>query len=73
MELDVLISTRDPVEFVRTREPLYQELGWAKNPPTRQEALKTMAQHPELIVRPLVLKGNTLLVGYDEDGLKMLV
>ena len=73
LELDVMISTRDPQEFVRTREPLYRELGWAKNPPSRQEAIRTMAKHPELIVRPLVLKGNTLLIGYDEDGLKTLV
>lgn len=72
-ELDVLIRTRNPVEFVRTKETLYRELGWAKNPPARQEALKTMAKHPELIVRSLVLKGNTLLAGYDEDGLKALV
>jgi arsenate reductase len=68
-----MISTRDPMEFVRTKEPLYKELGWAKNPPARQKAIKTLAQHPELLVRPLVLKGNTLLVGYDEDGLKKLV
>ena len=68
-----MISTRDPLEFVRTKEPLYKELGWAKNPPARQEAIKTMAKNPELLVRPLVLKGNSLLVGYDEGGLKALV
>lgn len=61
------------MEFVRTKEKLCRELGWAKKMPTRREIIKVLAQNPALIVRPLVLKGRTLLVGYDEKGLKDLV
>lgn len=61
------------MEFVRTKEKLCRELGWAKKPPTRREAIMVLAKNPGLIVRPLVLKGRTLLVGYDEEGLKDLI
>lgn len=72
IELDLIIGTRDPVEFVRTKEKLYQGLGWDTNPPSRQQALRTMAKHPELIVRPIVVKGRSLVVGFSEDALRAL-
>ena len=72
-ELEAIIGTRDPMEFIRTKEERYRKLGWAKNPPSRTEAIKTMSKHPELIARPIVVKGRWLVVGFNEEALEGLI
>jgi arsenate reductase-like glutaredoxin family protein len=42
------------------------------NPPSRDEALKLMAAEPNLIRRPVVLRGSDIVLGYDEDALNQL-
>lgn len=36
------------------------------NPPSRAEAISLMAAHPNLIKRPLLVKGGKILFGFDE-------
>jgi arsenate reductase-like glutaredoxin family protein len=43
-----------------------------QNPPTRDEALRLMAQEPNLIRRPIVIRGRQMVLGYDEEGLRKL-
>jgi arsenate reductase-like glutaredoxin family protein len=43
------------------------------HPPTRAEAIQLMAEQPNLIRRPLVMRGKRIVVGYDEDAYKELV
>lgn len=64
-ELDRLIGKRDHTEFLNTRNELYRRLGMKKNPPTREAALRLMAENPNLIKRPLMKLGGKLLVGFD--------
>jgi arsenate reductase-like glutaredoxin family protein len=42
------------------------------NPPSRKEALKLMAAEPNLIRRPVVLRGSDIVLGYDEEALKRI-
>jgi arsenate reductase-like glutaredoxin family protein len=42
------------------------------NPPSREEALKLMASEPNLIRRPVALRGSDIVLGYDEEGLSHL-
>ena len=44
-----------------------------ENPPSREEALKLMAAHPNLIRRPILVKGSQMVLGYDEDALLGMV
>jgi arsenate reductase-like glutaredoxin family protein len=44
----------------------------AEKPPSRAEALKLMAANPNLIRRPVVIRGGRLVLGYDESALKEL-
>jgi arsenate reductase-like glutaredoxin family protein len=44
-----------------------------KNPPSRDEALKLMAAEPNLIRRPVVLRGFEMVLGYDEEALARIV
>jgi Spx/MgsR family transcriptional regulator len=71
-ELDKLIGKRDHRQFLNTRNELYRSRQMAQNPPSRDEALKLMAAEPNLIRRPVVLRGSDIVIGYDEEGLKRI-
>jgi arsenate reductase-like glutaredoxin family protein len=43
-----------------------------ENPPSREETLKLMAAEPNLIRRPVVLRGSDIVLGYDEEALKRI-
>jgi arsenate reductase-like glutaredoxin family protein len=71
-ELDTLIGSRDYRMFLNSRNELYRERGMKENPPPRAEALKLMAANPNLIKRPILVKGSQIVLGFDEEGLANL-
>ncbi len=71
-ELDKLIGKRDHRMFLNTRNELYRTRKMGENPPSRDEALKLMAEEPNLIRRPVVLRGAQIVLGYDEEALKRI-
>jgi Spx/MgsR family transcriptional regulator len=71
-ELDKLIGKRDHRVFLNTRNELYRSRKMKENPPSRDEALKMMAEEPNLIRRPVVLRGAEIVLGYDEEALKRI-
>jgi Spx/MgsR family transcriptional regulator len=72
-ELDTLIGTRDYKLFLSQRNELYKTKNMAEHPPTRAEAIKFMAKVPNLIRRPVVIRGDKIVLGYDEEAFKKLV
>jgi len=72
-DLDKLIGGRDYKEFLNPRNELYRARAMKDNPPSRAEAIKLMATAPNLIRRPVLIKGTQILLGYDEDAYKKLV
>ena len=62
-ELESLIGQRDYLPFLNSRNELYREMGMKENPPPREEALRLMSQHPNLIKRPILVDGNKVSVG----------
>lgn len=73
IELDELIGHLDYKMFLNTRNELYRRLKMNEKPPARAEALKLMAANPNLIRRPVVIRGGRIVLGYDELALKKLV
>ena len=71
--LDRLIGKRDYRLFLNSRNELYRERGMKENPPPREEALRLMSEHPNLIKRPIVVKGGQIVLGFDEPVLAGLV
>lgn len=71
-ELDRLIGDRDYREFLNSRNDLHRERNMKERPPSRAEALKLMAAHPNLIRRPVVIAGKEIILGYDEPKLKAI-
>jgi Spx/MgsR family transcriptional regulator len=71
-ELDELIGKRDHRMFLNTRNVLYRARKMGQNPPSREETLKLMAEEPNLIRRPVVLRGADIVLGFDEEALKRI-
>jgi arsenate reductase len=65
-ELDKLIGKRDYRLFLNPRNELYRERGMKDNPPAREEAIRLMSEHPNLIKRPILVRGNEIRLGLDE-------
>lgn len=66
VDLDGLIGARDYRLFLNTRNELYREMNMKEKPPSRTEAIRLMAANPNLIRRPLLVKGAKILIGVDE-------
>ncbi len=66
---DVLtkLGTDDPRDIVRTKEPVYAELGL--DSADRDQLLDAMAAHPILIQRPIVIHGERAVVARPPERL----
>ena len=72
-ELRELIG-KEPIEnFLNTRTPLYREKNMKQKPPTTDEAIKLMLKDPNLLKRPVIVKGKKKLTGFNEADLKQLL
>ena len=66
-QLDALIGDRDYKRFLNSRNALYREKKMKANPPSRAEAIRLMSKHPNLIRRPVLVRGKTVVLGFDQD------
>jgi arsenate reductase-like glutaredoxin family protein len=72
-ELKDLFGDRDPREFLNPRNELYREMRMAGKPPSPAETIRLMAKNPNLIRRPIVVRGRDKVAGFDEQALLRLV
>ncbi len=54
-------------EALRVREPLVAELGLARADITDDELVPLMAEHPELLQRPIVVRGDRAVLARPLD------
>jgi arsenate reductase (glutaredoxin) len=62
-----------PKDVLRTKEDIYKELQLAQKSLSDDELLDLMIQHPDLIQRPLVVKGEKVLLARPADSVKTLL
>lgn len=62
-----------PRELLRTGEATYRELDLAKRELSDEELIRLMAEHPELIQRPIVERGNRAVLGRPTEKIKALL
>jgi arsenate reductase-like glutaredoxin family protein len=70
-ELEGLIGSRDYRDFLNPRNELYRERNMKDHPPSRADALQLMSENPNLINRPILVKGRQIVLGY--DGVEQLI
>jgi arsenate reductase (glutaredoxin) len=51
-----------PREFLRVREPLVKELGLDSPEVSDEQLIAQMVEHPELVQRPIVVRGERALL-----------
>jgi arsenate reductase-like glutaredoxin family protein len=59
-------------EFLHPGSDLYRERKMAENPPSREEAIRLMAQDPNLILRPVIRAADRVVARPDEATLARL-
>lgn len=64
----------DPIEpFLNTRTPLYRDKNMKQKPPSKDEAIKLMLKDPNLLKRPVIIKGKKTLTGFNEADVEQLL
>jgi arsenate reductase-like glutaredoxin family protein len=56
--------------FLNSRNELYREKNMKGSPPSRSEAIALMAKHPNLIKRPILVKGKQILLGFNPEEMR---
>lgn len=64
------LSSKD---ILRTKEDIYKELGLAKKNLSDDELLDVMVAHPDLIQRPIVEKGEKVILARPAESVKGLI
>lgn len=60
-------------DLLRTREPAYRELDLGRADRTDDELLDAMAAHPELVQRPIVVKGDRAVLARPAERVKEIL
>ena len=55
------------LEFVSTRSPVFKE---RKLPRSKKEAIDLMMENPNLIKRPILIRGSKVIFGFDKERFK---
>jgi arsenate reductase-like glutaredoxin family protein len=72
-ELRALFAGRDPRDFLNTKSPSFKKMGLQGKKLAAADALRLMAEEPNLIKRPLIQVGDEIVAGFDRDRLRSLL
>jgi arsenate reductase-like glutaredoxin family protein len=53
-------------KVLNTRHALVRERGWAEHPPSASEFAAAVTEDPNILRRPILIQGKTVLVGFDK-------
>jgi len=62
-----------PRELLRKSEPVYKELGLADDKSSDGELIALMIEHPDLIQRPIVERGDRAVLGRPTENVRELL
>jgi len=63
----------EPNALFRTGEAIYKELGLKSRELPRNEAIALLVEHPQLIERPIVVKGRQAILGRPPENVQVLL
>ena len=63
----------NPRELLRTSETIYRELELGKKDFSDDQIIALMAEHPDLIQRPIVERGDRVVLGRPVENVKALL
>ena len=62
-----------PRELLRKGEQVYRDLNLGKREVSDDELIRLMVEHPDLIQRPIVVRGNKAVLARPTENLKELL
>ncbi|HVF48861.1 MAG TPA: arsenate reductase (glutaredoxin) [Pyrinomonadaceae bacterium] len=62
-----------PRELLRKSEHVYRELGLAQRDVPDEELIRLMSEHPDLIQRPIVERGERAVLGRPTENIRALL
>ena len=62
-----------PRDLLRKSEPIYKELGLANDEFSDSELIGLMIEHPDLLQRPIVERGDRAVLGRPTENVKELL
>ncbi len=62
-----------PRDLLRKSEPVYKELGLSEDKFSDTELLDAMIEHPDLLQRPIVERGDRAVLGRPAENVKELL
>ena len=62
-----------PRDLLRKSEPIYKELGLAEDKFGDSELIGLMVEHPDLLQRPIVERGDRAVLGRPTENVKELL
>ena len=72
-ELREIVGDQPIADILNTRTPLYRERNMKLKPPSKEEAIQLILKDQNLLRRPVIVKGDRKLFGFDEPELKKLL
>ena len=72
-ELREIIGDAPIEKFLNTRTPLYRGKNMKQKPPTKEQAIQLMLTEPNLLKRPVIIKGKKKVTGFNEAEVKELL
>lgn len=62
-----------PRDILRTRDPAYKDLGLADASVSDEQILKAMVEHPGLVQRPIVERGDRAVLARPVENIRALL
>ena len=62
-----------PRDLLRKSEPIYKELGLSEDKFSDSELIALMIEHPDLLQRPIVERGDRAVLGRPTENVKDLL
>jgi len=66
-ELRELIGDEPVENILNSRNELYRARNMKQKPPSKEEAIKLILKEPNLLRRPVIVKGKKKILGFNES------
>jgi regulatory protein spx len=72
-ELRDLIGDEPVANILNSRNELYRARNMKQKPPSKEEAIQLMLKEPNLLRRPVIVKGKKKILGFNEAEVMQLL
>jgi Spx/MgsR family transcriptional regulator len=72
-ELRELVGDETVANILNSRNELYRERNMKQKPPSKEAAIKLILKEPNLLRRPVIVKGKKKILGFNESEVAKLL